>query len=792
MFVPPVLKNGNEFESWSREVKIWQCVTDLEVKKHGPAIYLSLEGRARQCCNTISIDNLISESGVQAITDKLQAMYKKDEHQVAFRRYKEFESFSRPEDMSMVDYINEFDRLYSRIKEKSMELPDDVLAYRLLKSANICEEKQALWKTIMPEMTFNNMKKQIEGIFTECNQVNSPSITVEPTFHSYADEKVVNGKSRNTAQKHRKKHRKSDESKKVNLSRCFICESTMHQARTCPHQHKKHQGDKQLSAFTKNIGENYMSQFLSETFNTAVLDSGCSKTVCGKIWLDCYLNSIPKEELLKIVDKDSDTRFKFGDGKTIESLKKVIIPARIGNVDIKIETDVISTDIPLLLSKDSMKAANTTIDFSNDKVIMLDQTLDLKFTSSGHYCVPITTIDETEVKVLLNICSKSVADKNKVSSKLHLQFGHAPSNKIIQLVKDVGIEDTELFQCITEAEKICSSCKSYKKRKLRPVVRFALAKEFNEVVSIDIKPYENIFLLHVIDHSTRFSAATVIQSKHNEVIIDNFCKHWVTLFDCPNRIQSDDKGDLDIELYMEMAELFNIEVLMTPSEYNGIKDKNTALIQSILEKIREETSCSIEVAVAWAVSAKNSLTNVYGFSPNQLVFGKNPNFSRLINNELPVLEGISSCDLITDHLNILHSARELFIQTETSENIKHSPPKKEESESTPEFSTGDDVFYKGLNSKVWNGPGTVIGKDEKHIFVKHQGTYYRVHHSHIRALIENEGLNNDIYDSLDESKEEEIYAYKNISSNIMDLSRHGNNENEVENYLSHNYRKDDC
>ena len=55
-----------------------------------------------------------------------------------------------------------------------------------------------------------------------------------------------------------------------------------------------------------------------------------------------------------------------------------------------IETDVVPDDLPLLLSKQSMKIARTTADFVNDKVSMLDQVLNLCFTSSGHYAISIT------------------------------------------------------------------------------------------------------------------------------------------------------------------------------------------------------------------------------------------------------------------------------------------------------------------------------------------------------------------------------------------------------------------
>ena len=41
----------------------------------------------------------------------------------------------------------------------------------------------------------------------------------------------------------------------------------------------------------------------------------------------------------------------------------------------------------------------------------------------------------------------------------------------------------------------------------------------------------------------------------------------------------------------------------------------------MIYKIRADSQCDLELAVHWGIAAKNSLMNVYGFSPNELVFG---------------------------------------------------------------------------------------------------------------------------------------------------------------------------
>ena len=97
--------------------------------------------------------------------EKLKKLYAKDEDQAAYIAYDEFESFKRPASTGMVDYLNEFERLYNKIKCHRMELPSGVLAYRLLKSANISEDRQQLARATLLELTYENMKKQLKAIF---------------------------------------------------------------------------------------------------------------------------------------------------------------------------------------------------------------------------------------------------------------------------------------------------------------------------------------------------------------------------------------------------------------------------------------------------------------------------------------------------------------------------------------------------------------------------------------------------------------------------------------------------
>ena len=89
-----------------------------------------------------------------------------------------------------------------------------------------------------------------------------------------------------------------------------------------------------------------------------VLDSGCTKTLCGEEWLNCYLDTLSEKEQKEIQTVKSDTELKFGDGQSVSSERSISISCRIARKSETVETDVVKSKIPLLLNKNSMKKAN--------------------------------------------------------------------------------------------------------------------------------------------------------------------------------------------------------------------------------------------------------------------------------------------------------------------------------------------------------------------------------------------------------------------------------------------------
>ena len=286
----------------------------------------------------------------------------------------------------------------------------------------------------------------------------------------------------------------------------------------------------------------------------------------------------------------------------------------------------------------------------------------------------------------------------------------------------------------------------------------------------------------MIDHATRYSAGAIIHSKQKEVIIDKIFKHWNSLFGTPKLFLSDNGGEFNNDIFREMGEQLNINVKTTGAESpwsNGIVEKHNGVIGNMMEKVLPDVGCRLKVALAWCLSAKNALLNSYGYSPNQLVFGYNPNFTSVIDNKLPALQGVTSSKLIASHLNALHAARRKFIETEADEKLRRALRHQTRTATSLKYQTGDQVYYKKKDSGYWKGPGTVIRYDNKQVFIRHGGSIYRVSPCDLQLV-------NDSGDNLKKSDGRENSINMQVSQ-----GEHREDKNEEENQVNEDSDIDD-
>ena len=163
-------------------------------------------------------------------------------------------------------------------------------------------------------------------------------------------------------------------------------------------------------------------------------------TVCGDKWINNYIQSLDNRDRLKIKQRDSLRVFKFGGGVCLKSKCEYSLPTVIAGKEVTIKTDVVESDIPLLLYRTAIKKAAIKMDLENDTASIMGKRVALNLTTSGHYCIPI---DKTEKVPVETVCAVRLQELNKQDRyktllKLHRQFAHPPKKRLISLLKDAG------------------------------------------------------------------------------------------------------------------------------------------------------------------------------------------------------------------------------------------------------------------------------------------------------------------------------------------------------------------
>ena len=526
-------------------------------------------------------------------------------------------------------------------------------------------------------------------------------------------------------------------------SRCSICDSIMHWANQCPHKEETFlQTDEtyyQVVLFQNDIeNPESLPTLLHESLNSAVLDCGASSTCGGRLWFNCYIDSLKDDERKLVTRRPSEKKFRFGDGDIVESSEIARIPITLGSNKVFLDMDIVDKDIPLLLSMKSMKKCRAKLDMEHDVVEMFGEKIQLICTTTGHYAVPITSQrnvlnsieNKPNMKVIL-LSTNPNQDRKNMAKKIHRQFAHPPPERLIKLIDKSDLaNDLELKEQIHKVSQSCDVCLRYKRPPPRPCVGLPLAYTFNECLALDIKFYKGTPILHMIDVCTRFSLSSIIENKSANTIVEEIFQKWITIFGPPEKFQSDNGTEFANETFRSMCEALGSKAMTSAAEApfsNGLVERYNYVLSEMIDKILYDTNCSLSIAVAWANNAKNSLQTVHGFSPSQLVLGYNPRLPSIHTDKPPALSAERYPEIIENHLKAIRKGREAFIQAQNSAKIRRALNSKIRTASERKFVTGDSVYYKRANSRMWHGPAKVIGQEGQIVLVKNQSTWVRVH-----------------------------------------------------------------
>ena len=65
----------DNYEQFKKDISLWELLTELDNKKKGPAVYLSLKNKAREAVRNLPIEEISADGGLKTIIDRLDEVY---------------------------------------------------------------------------------------------------------------------------------------------------------------------------------------------------------------------------------------------------------------------------------------------------------------------------------------------------------------------------------------------------------------------------------------------------------------------------------------------------------------------------------------------------------------------------------------------------------------------------------------------------------------------------------------------------------------------------------------------
>jgi hypothetical protein len=436
-----------------------------------------------------------------------------------------------------------------------------------------------------------------------------------------------------------------------------------------------------------------------------------------------------------------------------EAVKSVRIPCVIKGMRILILTEIVRGNVPWLIGCETLERLGVSIDLAEGRVRLgaLGGVIIPYSRGSGshknHICIELIKGITNDQIWFGNLEKEWLKDKKlrrQRLKKIHLQFGHGNWKKVFDLLcgayERANLGKTLLGEIEEELKDIseqCDVCQRYKVTPARPVVGLPMAKVFNEVVAMDLGELEGRKFLVMVDMATRFCQAAWIPNKKPSVIVQAIVEKWLSVFGAPDSVLSDNGLEFQNPEVRMLYERFNIRMLTTAvySPWsNGLCERMVGLLKDTMRKLRSDL-VDWDIILGWSVVAKNTLTMRGGFSPCQLVFGRNTGVPSAADiDNLACMEKGGESQYLLDTMLAMRKSREIFVSADAEDRVRRALLHNTREHPIELAVLGEWVNYKRDGESQWRGPARVVGVDGKTVFVKHGSSLREVQRVHITRL----------------------------------------------------------
>ena len=344
------------------------------------------------------------------------------------------------------------------------------------------------------------------------------------------------------------------------------------------------------------------------------------------------------------------------------------------------------------------------------------------------------------------------SEQQSMIKKLHTNLGHPTAERLSRHLKDGGSPEE-----VVEGAKdfLCSSCVERRPPNLHNPGQLREAQDFNHRVLIDGLEWKSnngkykAYVLHIIDEATHFHLGRRTQ-RDGALARQIFEDCWSSWAGTPHRVVVDCGGEFVSETWKQFLHRENITADLTAAPWQrGRIERHGGTIKEMLSRIDNEENITndsqFDKALHQCFRAKNMLSSICGYSPEQAVLGKTSRLpaSIVADEETPAHLHSMADDTgrFFDSLRLRTEARKAFLESDNSQAARRAMLRKSRGESV-NWKNGQPCMYwdkrkspNMLEKGKWCGPAQVVlAESQSIIWISHMNRLLRCAKENLRPV----------------------------------------------------------
>ena len=345
-------------------------------------------------------------------------------------------------------------------------------------------------------------------------------------------------------------------------------------------------------------------------------------------------------------------------------------------------------------------------------------------------------------------------DKKADLRRIHANLGHPHPGKLARFLSEQGADEAVVRAA---RDYQCDACvENQAGPKLSHPASLHVPRDFNDCVGCDGAYWTNrqglkFHFMHFIDEATLYHVG-VPSGRTTEEQIQVFESVWLNWAGPCKTLYLDPAGEYINDQWHDFAQKEGIKLSVAAGESHwqiGRAESHGRIVKQMLTAMDIDEPISnfdqFRKSLRHVFAAKNALSNVNGYSPEQALLGKSCAVpASLVGDNEAATHSLAESNspegiLFRESLRRRECARKAFLTADNSSALRRAVLRRPRKEIT-QYQSGDWVLYwrklKG-NSKGergrWHGPGQVIATEyPKVVWVSHGGYLVRASPQQLR------------------------------------------------------------